>query len=270
MKLLLGTCLSACLLLTGCLSTDTRTNTTARTNAIEAKKQDAQGNEVTVMRTLSCAEPVAKISIAPMECKAARCSKVPQASGNLAVILQLSGDGIQDFSTLGDAMTTMLSSAIQQSGCFTLLDREAMAFLKQEMGDDYQPERADLVFTGAVTSLEYAKKKTGLLGGSFTLGGAFENTETTAKIGLDVRLLNTKSSAVEYSKTYQSDASNDNFSFGMFGLGGPGAAAGGVEFGGAIELEEAVRTVLNQSIQDLIRHAAKDQYTVTEKPVVGD
>jgi curli biogenesis system outer membrane secretion channel CsgG len=251
------------------MSTDTKTNTTIASNGVQSTALNAQGDTVAVVKTISCSAPVAKVSIAPLKCKAAQCSKVPQASGNLAVLLSLSDQGIQDFSTLGDSMTTMLSSAIAETGCFTLLDREAMDILKEEMemaGLPFQPETSDYVLTGAITSFEYATKKSGIGGGSF-LAGAFTNKETTAKMGLDMRLINANSSRVDYTKTYRSDAFNDNYSFGLLGFGGGGGAAGGMSFGGSVEVEEAVRTVINQSVRDLIIHAAEGQYVEQTKEI---
>ena len=262
-----------CLALSGCMSTETTTTKVGKNRGVVTQSVNAAGDTIEVVKSLSCPKPVAKVSIAPLKCKAAKCSNVPQATGNLAVILSLSDQGIQDFSTLGDSMTTMLASSLQATGCFTVLDRETMAEIEQEMrlaGVEFKPDASDYLFTGAITSFEYEKRKSSI--GSFlgAAGGLLSNTETTVMLGLDMRLVNTQSSAVDYSETYRSDASKDNYRFGGLGFGGSGGVAAGASFGGDVEVEEAVRTVIDQAVFDLIEHAAKGQYVVSEVEVEAE
>lgn len=262
-----------CLALSACMSTETKTTKIGKNRGVVTQSVNAAGETIDVVKSLSCPNPVAKVSIAGLKCKAAKCSNVPQATGNLAVILSLSDNGIKDFSTLGDSMTTMLASSLQSTGCFTVLDRETMEEIEQEMrlaGVEFKPEASDYLFTGAITSFEYERKKTGfgsLLGSA---GGLLSNTETTVMLGLDMRLINTKTSAVDYSETYRSDATKDNYRFGGLGFGGAGGAAAGASFGGDVEVEEAVRTVIDQAVYDLIEHAAKGQFVVSEVEVEAE
>jgi len=263
-----GLCLA--LTLAGCVSTDTKTEIREQTNGVQSSQVNEKGDTVNIVKTISCPAPVAKISIVEMKCKAATCANTPKATGNLAVLLSLSDKSVKDFSTLGGSMTTMLASSIASTGCFTLLDREAMDEIKKEMelsGLKFTPETSDFVLTGAITSFEYEENKTGFgsfLGGA---GGLLSNKETTAKMGLDMRLIDVKSSRVAYTKTYKSDASNDNYSLGFLGFGSGAAAGGGASFGGNVEVEEAVRTVINQSVFDLVEHAAKGKYEIVTKEV---
>ena len=255
----------AVLFLSGCMSTNTETVVNQRVNGIESESVDTAGKTIKVTKTLWCKEPIATVAVAPMKCKAARCSKVHKASGNLGVLLRLSDRGLKDFSSLGDVMTTMVTTSIEQSGCFRVLDREAIEMMKNEMamaGKAFTPETPDYLFAGAITSLEHAKKETGLMGTNFTLGGTFSNTETKAKIGIDVRLLDTTSSAITYTKTYRSDTSQQNYAFGALGLSGSGAGAGSLKLKAGLEMEEAVRQVLNHAVHDLVTETAKGRYEV--------
>jgi curli biogenesis system outer membrane secretion channel CsgG len=265
-----GVALCISLALAGCVSTDTKTEIREQTNGVQSSQKNAQGDTVNVVKTISCPSPVAKISIAEMKCKAATCAAKPQATGNLAVLLSLSDKTVKDFSTLGGSMTTMIASSIASTGCFTLLDRETMDEIKKEMelaGLKFTPDTSDFVLTGAITSFEYEENKTGF--GSFLsgAGGLLSNKETTAKMGLDMRLIDVKSSAVAYTKTYESDASNDNYSVGLLGFGSAGLAGGSASFGGNVEVEKAVRAVINQSVFDLVEYAADGKYTIVTKEV---
>lgn len=267
---LLGVALLFTLSATGCMSTDTRTETRVENNGIQSSQLNAEGDTINVVKTISCPEPVAKISIAEMKCKAAKCSTTHKATGNFAVLLSLSDKSVKDFSTLGDSMTTMLSSSLSSTGCFTVLDREAMKEIRNEMelaGLKFTPETSDFVLTGAITSFEYEETKTGI--GSFFggAGGLLSNKETTAKMGLDMRLIDVSTSRIAYNKTYRSDSTNDNYSFGLLGLGGSGVGAGGASFGGDVEVEEAARSIINQSVFDLVRHTANGKYSIITQEV---
>jgi curli biogenesis system outer membrane secretion channel CsgG len=254
----------ASLTISGCMSTGTQTTTREADSGVRSTHKDDNGNLVTTVKTLKCDAPVAKVSIAPLSCQASRCKSLPEATGNLAVFVRLASNELgPDFSNLGATMSTMLASSLAQTGCFEMLDRDALAALKQEMelaGEVFKPQRADLLVTGAVTSLEYETVEKGLGGLGLSMGGMFSSKETTAKLGVDMRLINVNSSAVEYTKTYLSDASNDQYSFGLAGYGGSGVGGAKASFGGNIEIEEAVRTVLNQTVFDIVLHNAKGAY----------
>jgi curli biogenesis system outer membrane secretion channel CsgG len=222
--------------------------------------------------TYSCTTPVAKISVSPLKCQTSQCQVQNAGNGNIAALISLARqqNGQKDLSNLDEAMTTMLVSSLSGSGCFDVLDRQAMEEMKREMafaGKEMQIEAADYLITGSLTTLDYKKTKSVVGGGFIPLAGMFANTKTTAKIGMDVRLMNVNTSKIEYTKTYKSSASNDNYSFGAIGAAPGGVAGGGMSFGGDLELERSVRKVLNQSVADLIKSAAAGRYEVKTERV---
>ncbi|GHG07174.1 CsgG/HfaB family protein [Thalassotalea marina] len=258
--------------LSGCVSTGTSTETTKSGNRgnVYAKALDSDGNRIKVRKTITCGQPVAKISIAEIQCKATNCSRVPKLSGNMAAILRLSDKGISDFSTLGESMSTMLSHSLAVTGCFTILDRETIEQVKKEMelaGKTFQPETSDFIITGSITSFIYEEAKSGI--GSFLSsgGGLFSNKQTKAKIGVDIRLIDVESSAIKYTESYLSNSKQNDYSFGLIGLGSSGGAIGSSQFKGSVEIEEAMRTVVDHSVFDLIKSIASDAYFVTEVAV---
>jgi curli biogenesis system outer membrane secretion channel CsgG len=260
-SLLQFSALTAALLAAGCVSTDTQTNTTKRSNHVRSVVVDEYGNTTTVGKTLHCpGGAVEKISIAPFKCSASQCKELPQATGNLAVFVQLAGKDIgPDFSQLGTVMSSMVASSLEQTGCFEVLDRDALAELKLEMemaGQEWKPERADLLITGAITSLTYQKRESGIAGSGLTLG-LFSNEQSTARIGLDVRLIDVSSSKVAYSETYSSDATRNNYAFGAANS----EIAAATALGGDLEVEEAVRTIINQTVYDVVKSRAEGAYT---------
>lgn len=69
-----------------------------------------------------------------MKYQMSKCKSHPETTGNLAVFVRLAGKYIGPvFSKLGEIMSTMLASSLEQTGCFNLLDRDALVELKQEM-----------------------------------------------------------------------------------------------------------------------------------------
>ncbi|MBO1926537.1 hypothetical protein J3998_03025 [Thiomicrorhabdus sp. 6S2-11] len=268
--------LTATIIFSGCVSTQTKTSTQSTSNGVESEIQkDASGKEYKIVKTYQCASPVAKISVSELKCKTAQCQPVAQGTGNMGMLLAMARtqNGQKDLSNLGPAMSTMLTSSLNQSGCFEVLDRESLEELKRELalaGKTMQIDSADLIMTGSITALNYEKKKSTFGGGLIPLAGAFTNTTTTAKLDIDMRLMDVNSSRVVYTKTYKSNAENDNYGFGALGFGGGAAAGGAMSFGGDLELEKAVRSVINQSVADLIQSSAKGAYTVKEQRVDVD
>ncbi|BDF93704.1 CsgG/HfaB family protein [Pseudoalteromonas sp. KAN5] len=255
-------------ILSGCVSTDTKTTTKVQTNGVKEVRENEHGEEITVVKTLRCPSPVAKITISPMKCKSSQCQEDNYKGNGFAAMVQtLAKKESVDFSLIGESMTTMMTSSLSQTGCFDVLDREVLEDLRQEMalaGKTIEVDTSDFIVTGAITSLEYAKEESSFGGGLIPFGGAVTNSETTAKIGLDVRVLDVNSSKIVYTKTYKSDASNDNYGFGLFGAGSGGIAGGGMSFGGSLEMEEAIRHVLNNAVSDFIKSTASGRYEEVE------
>lgn len=271
--LLVSTIISGVALSTGCVSTATKTSTQAESNGVESQVvKGKDGKEYTTVTTYSCAAPVAKVSISPLKCQTAQCQVQNSGSGNMAALISMAREqqGMKDLSNLDEAMTTMMTSALSSTGCFDVLDREALDEMKREMelaGKTFKAEAADFLITGSLTTLDYKKTKSVVGGGFIPLAGMFSNTKTEAKIGMDLRLMNVNSSRIEYTKTYRSNASNDNYSFGAVGVGGVGAAGGGMSFGGDLELERSVRKVINQGVADLVKVAANGKYEIKSEKV---
>ncbi|GAB6071615.1 hypothetical protein JCM30760_27130 [Thiomicrorhabdus hydrogeniphila] len=270
-KLIATAVITGTVLSTGCVSTGTKTSTQAESTGVEsAAFTDKSGNEFKTVTSYSCAAPVAKISISPLKCQTEQCQVQNGGNGNMAALISMARQqqGVKDLSNLDEAMTTMMTSALSSSGCFEVLDRQALAEMKREMafaGKEFKVDAADYLVTGSLTTLDYKKTKSVVGGGFIPLAGMFSNTTTTANIGMDLRLMNVNTSRIEYTKTYKSNASNDNYSFGAIGVAG-GVAGGGMSFGGDLELERSVRKVINQGVADLIKSAAKGKYVVkTEK-----
>lgn len=277
--LALSAILATTLLLTGCgASTNVKTN--AATNSLDGDAQfdKKTGEKFTMRKTYSCAAPIAKISISPMKCVAAKCKSAPRATGNLGAILAFSermdGGRTADLSAVDDTMGAMLVSSMSSTGCFDVLDREALEEMRREMafaGKELKVDAADYLITGTITALGIHKEKSSFGMGLIPLVGSISSTTETAELSVDIRLMNVNTSRIAYTKTYNasnSDSSYDVAAIGGFAGGfGAGLAGGKSSFGGSAKLSTAARAVINKASIDLVQKMAGDKLVITEERV---
>ena len=113
-----------------------------------------------------------------------------------------------------------------QTGCFKVLDREAMDDLRREMelaNMKYQPEKADVLISGAITSISYSKEKSVLGGGFIPLVGAFAKDENKAKLGMDMKVIDVQSSNIVLSQDYIAESGQTEYGLAGGAYGGGGA-----------------------------------------------
>ncbi|MDQ7039306.1 MAG: CsgG/HfaB family protein, partial [Aquificota bacterium] len=138
-----------------------------------------------------CDRPLGTIVARNFKCKAASCV------GNRLVFgpsytIQLSPQ------ILGEGLSDMLVTALVQTGCFRVLERETLQEIKEELELlGAQPKQtlkgADFLITGAITALEM--KASGVGGGGVViplpfLGGAgVKAQKQKAHIALDLRIV---------------------------------------------------------------------------------
>jgi curli biogenesis system outer membrane secretion channel CsgG len=243
----------------------------------------AQTSEVTEREVAvpKCAQPVAKVVISEIKCKSADCSsgagqQDPRryrwwdyAAGSGGNVKQPTYTGV------GSGMTEMLATALTQTGCFEVQEREQLDEINKELalvGKKVQAQAADFLITGSITSLGFEQSSTGLggLGGLFkgplsVVAGSVDWKKTKVHMNMDLRVVDVNKAKIMGSKTFQAD--NQRSGFGLSGAGW----AGGVGLGGShaaisgSPLEEVARDLLVRStayITDTL--AAK---SVTERVV---
>lgn len=213
------------------------------------------GKDPAFIKAASCKAPVKAISLAPLRCRAASCQDQGQASGNFAALVNYAREqeGIPNLVGFGDGLTDMLVSALTATGCFDVLDRELMAELASERalsGIQGNVQSADLLATGAITSLSYEKSKSVIGGGFVPVVGGVSTSKVTAKIGMDVRVIDVITGRVTYTKTYNAESGKRGFGLAGGGLIGSGILGAGHSVKGGVEIEEASR--------DLVSHVALD------------
>ncbi len=201
-----------------------------------------------------CEKPIGKIALGKVTCKAASCSnpKTPTASF-LQQIASLTGQPA--YEGIGQGIGDMLISALKQTGCFEVLERESLEELKQEMaliGKKVELEAADFLVGGAVTSLTMETTNTNLGLGIIPILSAVDIKKTKAIVGMDIRIIDVNSGKVTFTKSYE--ANNQKSGLGI----GAGAGWHGVGFGGIFSqlkgtaLEEVIRDVVVRATVDIV------------------
>lgn len=199
-----------------------------------------------------CSRPVASVMVGNLTCKSAACQANAGANdaraGGLAALAQLAaGQSEGSFPGIGDGLSAMLTTVLQETGCFEIQDREALETLRQEMalvGKTLDAQQADFMITGAVTSISMSTQRKALGGGFIPVVGAFSTTKKTADLGLDIKILDVAKAKVVDSKTFTGNNETKSYSMGAGGLGGGVGALGGMSNIKGTPMEEVVRDVL--------------------------
>lgn len=201
-----------------------------------------------------CEKTIGKIALGKVTCKAASCSnpKTPTASF-LQQIVSLTGQPA--YEGIGQGIGDMLISALRETGCFEVLERESLEELKQEMalmGKKIELEAADFLVGGSVTSLTMETTNTNLGLGIIPVLSAVDIKKTKAVVGMDIRIIDVNSGKITFTKSYE--ANNQKSGLGI----GAGAGWHGVGFGGIYSqlkgtaLEEVVRDVVVRATVDIV------------------
>lgn len=175
-----------------------------------------------------CAKPVASVMIGKLGCKAANCNGGSAGQGGNPLLALLAAKGGQsNVSGIGEGVRDMMTSALQTTGCFEILDRESMDEIAKELalaGKKIETPEADYLVSGAITQIELEKKSSSIGGGFIPIIGSIGRTTEKAAVSMDLRLVSVKSAKVLGSKTVQSTTENSSFGVGGVGLGSIGGA----------------------------------------------
>lgn len=199
-----------------------------------------------------CSKPVASVMIGNLTCKSAACQANAGAhdsrTGGLAAFAQLaSGQAEGSFPGIGDGLSAMLTTVLQETGCFEIQDREALETLRQELalvGKTLEAQQADFMITGSITSISMSTQRKALGGGFIPVVGAISTTKKTADLGLDMKILDVQKAKVVDSKTFTGNNETKSYSMGAGGLGGGLGALGGMSNIKGTPMEGVVRDVL--------------------------
>lgn len=225
----------------------------------------AQGSDVSTEQVARahCEKPIARVIVGKLICKAASCTSASAGSANPLMAL-LAAAGQPGTSGLGDGIKDMMTTALQEGGCFEVMDREAMEEINRELeavGKKVELDVADFLVTGAVTQIEMERSSANIGWGFIPVIGSVGRTTQKASVGLDIRLVSVATAKVVGSKRIE--ASTEDSSFGIGGLGFGTAGSGIVGFGGSFSslkgtsLEKVTRDAIFKATDFLVSEVKK-------------
>lgn len=225
----------------------------------------AQGSNVSTEQVARphCEKPIARVIVGKLTCKAASCTNVSAGHANPLMAL-LAAAGQPSASGVGDGIKDMMTTALQEGGCFEVMDREAIEEINRELeavGKKVDTEVADFLVTGAVTQIEMEKSTANIGWGLIPVLGSVGRTTQKASVGLDIRLVSVATAKVVSSKRIE--ASTEDSSFGIGGLGFGTVGSGLVGFGGSFSslkgtsLEKVTRDAIFKATDFLVSEVKK-------------
>jgi curli biogenesis system outer membrane secretion channel CsgG len=226
--------------------------------------QDDTAPPAPVISLPHCDKPLASVMVGKMQCKAANCgSGAPNSGANgLAALLQMANaanNGLTNVSGIADGIKDVLVTALSETGCFDVQDREAMDEIAQELeraGKKVQTVQAEYLISGAVTQIDVSTDNKSFGGGFIPIIGAIGTKTQTAEVALDMRLVNVDTAKVVASKRSSASTENSTFTVGAGGMGTLNGSFGG--FGGTLSslkgtnLEAVTKDAIVQSVHFLV------------------
>lgn len=223
----------------------------------------AQGSSDTEGQSarLRCDKPIAKVMVGKLSCKASSCMNASAGSANPLMAL-LAAAGQPNALGIGDGIKDMLTTALQETGCFEVMDRDSMDEIKRELeaaGKKIETEAADFVITGSVNQVEMEKSSTSIGWGMIPVIGSLGKTTQKASIAMDLRLVSVSSGKVVGSKRIDANTEDSSFGIGRIGFGT--GSSGLIGFGGAFSslmgtsLEKVTRDAVFKATDFLVNEA---------------
>jgi len=210
---------------------------------------------------VTCSLSGPKVMVGSITCKAAECQGGgPQAQG-LMKLLQLAG--VPTFEGLGEGLKDMFTTALQQSGCFKVVDPKALKEL-EEVGIEVSKVKPDYLITGAITSISWKQKSGSFGGGYLPIIGAITATKTEARMTMDVRVIRVEDGEVIFSKSYSAESGKTKYGVlgaGLFGFGGAASGLAGTA------MEEVARYIITRASADIAKFLNPENVTIEIKPV---
>lgn len=214
-----------------------------------------------------CEQPIASVMVGKLQCKAANCNNAGAGSGatGLAALMQMANSangGMTNVSGIADGIKDVLVTALTESGCFEVQDREAMDEIAKELemaGKKVQAQQAEFLISGAVTQIDVSTENKSFGGGLIPILGSIGTKTQKAEVALDMKLVSVDTAKVIASKRASASSENSSFSVGALGGGMVGGTIGG--FGGSLSslkgtnLEAVTKDAIVQSVTFLVNSA---------------
>lgn len=220
--------------------------TTGGPTVVTEKQQAVRVSKETIER-VTCTVSGPKVMVGSITCRAAECQGGGPHAGGLMKLLQLAG--VPTFEGLGEGLRDMFTTALDQTGCFKVVDPKALKEL-EELGIETAKVKPDYLVTGAITSIAWEQKSGSFGGGLLPIVGAITSTKTKARMAMDVRVIRVEDGEVIFTRTYSAESGKTKWGVlgaGTFGFGGAASGLAGTA------MEEVARDIIARASMDIAR-----------------
>ncbi len=202
--------------------------------------------------------PKARISVARIKCKAAKCS-----------------------GTIGDGLRDMLISGLFKTNRFIVLGgKEELEEIKEEIDlaqtgyvkEEQAPqaggwESADIIILGSITAFEPEAGGLGVGGGGLLPGmlGGIKFGKKDAYISMDLRLVDVRTRRIINTTTVDGKASSFNIGGLGVGWGGAGILGAGLSVYKNTPMEKAIRVMIEKAVNYIASQTPAEYYRYSPK-----
>ena len=212
-----------------------------------------------------CDHKVASIFVGQIQCKASSCSAAPAADDKMSRLMAMAamanGQIQVDTTKLGEGTSAAVVSALRATGCFTVQERADIQALKEEAelaGMPFQPKSSDFLIAGTITSVDVSSSTKSFGGGFIPVVGAVSKTRVIAKLSLDMRIIDTKTTEVVDSKSFTGTSDTASWNSGGGTVYGGAGLFGVSTSTNSRELDGVANQIVIEAVNHLIQSMAKD------------
>jgi curli biogenesis system outer membrane secretion channel CsgG len=204
---------------------------------------------------IKCQQPVASIMVGRFECKSTQCVQPGRDSG-LMTLLMLSEAAISvPLGDLGSGMSAMVTTALKESGCFDVQERQDMQLIEEELarvGKKLEVQQADYIISGTITDAHLSQKRSRFGGGYIPVVGSIRRDTKRASLDFDLKIIDVNKAKISAAKTFSANSESTATSANWFGYRDFSAFGGMAAIKGT-PMEGVVREAMN-AIVDYTSH----------------
>lgn len=228
----------------------------------------AENSKVTIVEqnVKKCQKPFASIMIGIFDCKSPQCSTQPQQTNGVMALAMLAGASVPgSLGDLGGGMSSMVVTALKESGCFDVQDRQEMQKIEEELervGKKVEIQQADFIISGVITDAFLSRQKKAIGGGWIPVVGSIRQETTSAKMDFDLKIIDVNHAKVLAAKTFSANSEDTSTSVNWFGYRDI-ATFGGLASIKDTPMEGVVRDIMNAAV-DYTTNVLLTEKNVTE------
>ncbi len=199
-----------------------------------------------------CDAPVASILIGSFECQSNQCSREGEArpSGIMA-LAAMSGAAVPgSLGELGKGMSAMVTSALKETGCFEIQDRDSLQQLQQEMAlvnKELKPEATDYIISAVISDASLITTQRRIGGGWIPVVGSIKRTTQKASLQLELKIIDVNNAKVIAAQSFTGDSESTKTSTRWSGYNN-GILWGGMTSIKGTPMEGVIQEVLTETL----------------------